>query len=315
MCDKSGVLLVSFKPTIAFYTWRCVRALFTNPGYAMCGANGQPEQLDICATLAHMCSDPLTSTPSLLRQLSNVEPTHLVPRTALPLTDAAACEQRVAGEHSSQLALQFLVRFLGGLRQTASHQYSSQQGSPTAMLPSDTKSANAVVDQCSRTAPASFCNTSDVSAMSAPGKSNTDAHQHDALLQYKGYLCTMAVTRKLTHLAQHVKIATPARERHGVLQMVTFDLASNCLDAYADMPTFGCELQAEDDAFHQCAAEAFTISAEHLMKLHQADACADECFALSIVARVVQRCLTPLPQLRTALLEQWQRGDANRSCC
>ena len=209
MPHSSTVLLVTFKPTMAFYTWHCLQTLAPKPS-----SETWPLEKAVVDHSTRMAVHYVSIAHIDLNLLINVSPFEVLPETFLPLEKSPASQPDPASHSQLQPHVQLCVNFLLGLLCMPSLSNSPKQAHTTthvaqASVPVDKSEATGVQHDSSSSVP--YAIAQDLSAVQhgshAKLQSNTLVEHFDAAV----------LTVKMLLLAQPVTAQTQLADRNGLL--------------------------------------------------------------------------------------------------
>ena len=221
--QSSAVLLVTFKPTMAFYTWHCLQTLAPKPSsehwpHGALAKMGHSINTAVwCVSVAH----------ANLKLLVNISPYEVLPETLLPLEKSPASQLDPASDSQLQPHVQLCVNFLLGLLHMPLLSNSPEQAQSTAhaaqaSVPADNSKAPDAKQDSSSSGPCAMAQ--DLSAV------QHGRLQSNILMESRVYVHAAAVlTVKMLLLAQPVTAQTQPADRNRLL-IHTLTVLLNAID-------------------------------------------------------------------------------------
>ena len=211
--QSSAVLLVTFKPTMAFYTWHCLQTLAPKPSsenwlYGVAEIEHSINTAAWCVSVAD----------ANLKLLVNISPYEALPETLLPLEKSPASQQDPASDSQLQPHVQLCVNFLLGLLHMPTLSNSPEQAQSTtqaaqASVPADNSKATDAKQDSSSSVPCAMAQDPSATQHGSHGRL-----QRNTLMESRVYVHAAAVlTVKLLLLAQPVKAQMQLADRNGLL--------------------------------------------------------------------------------------------------
>ena len=237
--QSSAVLLVTFKPTMAFYTWHCLQTLAPKPS-----SETWPFVKAEVEHITRMAVHYVSIAHVNLNLLVNISPFEVLPETFLPLEKSPACQQHPASHGQLQPHVQLCVDFLLGLLHMAPLSNSPEQAQSTlhaaqASVPVNNSEATDAKQDSSSTVPCAI----------AQGLS---AVQHGSLGRLQSNTLSRVDVRaaavlsvKMLLLAQPVTAQTQLADRNGLL-IHTLTVLLKALDPETANAPARTQLEAEE---------------------------------------------------------------------
>ena len=233
------MLLVTFKPTLAFYTWHCLQTLVTKASSE--GPFGRAE-IGHSTRMALRC---VSIAPANLNLLVDIAPFEILPETFLPLEESPASQLDPASDSQLQPHVQLCVGFLLSLLHMPPLSNSPEQAQSTthtaqASVPADNSDTTDAKQDISTFVPCAIAQE-----LPAPPHGSHGMLQSNTLMASSVYVRAAAVlTVKMLLLAQPVTAQTQLASRNGLL-IQTLNALSNTLDVNKDTAPAQTQLEAE----------------------------------------------------------------------
>ena len=238
----SAVLLVTFKPTLAFYTWHCLQTLapkssYENWPFEVAGVEHSTRVAVCCVTTAH----------ANLNLLVNSSPFEVLPETFLPpLAKSPASQQNPASDSQLQPHVQLCVDFLWGMLHMPPLSNSPEQAQSTthaaqASVPVDNSKAIDDTQYSPSSVPHAIAQD-----LSAPPHGSHEKLQWNTLMKSRVYVCAAVVlTAQMLLLAQSVTAQTQLADRNGLL-IHTLTVLLTAIDSKTATAAAQTQLEAEE---------------------------------------------------------------------